>query len=205
MKRYSRFLLFSLFLCGFCMVAFAQDASSLLEKAATAYRNSNGLTAEFSIVSQASRQQSASGTEGTISMRGEKFLFTTSESHVWFNGRTQWVYMKQNEEVNVSNPSGDELQSTNPMLLLGNYRKNYKASTKGSSIVLTPRVKSEIAKITLQINRQNNLPSLITLTMRNRTVTTIRISRIRTNVNQNDAIFTFNPKNYPKAEVVDLR
>ena len=63
----------------------------------------------------------------------------------------------------------------------------------------------EIAKITLQINRQNNLPSLITLTMRNRTVTTIRISRIRTNVNQNDAIFTFNPKNYPKAEVVDLR
>lgn len=44
----------------------------------------------------------------------------------WFDGRTQWSYLASSDEVNVSEPTPEELQGINPYAWLSLYKKDYK-------------------------------------------------------------------------------
>lgn len=194
----------------------AQNANEILDKAALAYEQSNGMSATFALNTRSEAQGYNESFEGLIQMRGDKFTLQTPDAHIWFDGKMQWVYMERNEEVNVSTPTGDELQMTNPTILLRTYKKGFNASYKGESttnsaktaydIELSPRRKNEdIEKVTLQIEKKSGLPARITIQSKNGGSTSIQINEIKTGVNQPDSFFVFNEGQYPNAEVIDLR
>ena len=69
-------------------------------------------------------------------MKGEKFLLDADGVKTWFDGRTQWSYLTNSDEVNISEPTPEELQSINPYALLSIYKQGYhmklgKADTYG--------------------------------------------------------------------------
>ncbi|MGM9760065.1 MAG: outer membrane lipoprotein carrier protein LolA [Parabacteroides sp.] len=193
----------------------AQSAVSILDKAAAAYEQSNGIEAGFTLHSRSAVQPGSESFEGTVEMRGDKFIWRTPDLITWFDGQTQWSYMLHNEEVNVTTPTGEELQMTNPALLLRSYKKGFNAALKGEStastgksaydIELTPKKRSDLTRVSLQIEKLSSLPASIVVEMKNGMTTTIRLTRIRTGVNQPDAHFVFPESDYPDAEVVDLR
>ena len=87
----------------------SQTAKQVLDKTAAALSNKGGVTASFSITGK-----NIGTTSGKISVKGRMFQATTPQAIVWFNGKTQWTYMKNQQEVNVSNPTEAELQAINP-------------------------------------------------------------------------------------------
>ena len=125
--------LFLCFLLGLGLGAHAQNANDILRKAAAAYENSNGISASFTMFTRSAGQNAGESFEGTIQMKGDKFTLVTPEALTWFNGTTQWTYVERNDEVNVTNPTGEELQFTNPALLLNSYKKGFTAAYKGES------------------------------------------------------------------------
>lgn len=195
--------------------AFAQNAISILDKAADAYENSNGLTARFTMQIRSEVQKISESSEGTIDIKGEKFVLKTPDMITWFDGTTQWSYVDRNDEVNITTPTGEDLQMTNPALLLRSYKKGFDAAYKGEStasngkaaydIELTPKKKGDLTKVTLQIEKFSGLPASISVSTRNGINTTIRIGKMQTGVNQPDTYFVFSKKDYPDAELVDLR
>lgn len=102
----------------------AQNATSILDKAASAYEDSNGLTAYFTMQTRSDVQKVSESFDGTIDIKGDKFVLKTPDMITWFDGTTQWSFVERNEEVNVSTPTGEELQATNPTLLLRSYEKD---------------------------------------------------------------------------------
>jgi len=44
------------------------------------------------------------------------------EMQAWFDGKTQWAYMAQNNEVSITEPTEKELAETNPMAILSGYK-----------------------------------------------------------------------------------
>ncbi len=202
-------------LVGLAVKGFAQKADQLLDNAAAAYEGSNGIKASLVMQTRNDRQQVAESWEGTVDMRGDKFLLKTPDMITWYDGKTQWVYMERNEEVNVSVPTGEELQMTNPAILLKQYKKDFTPTLKGESttrrgkaayeIELLPKRKSTLVKVTLQIEKQTEMPASIYVEAKNGTKMTIQISQIRTGLNQPDSLFVFNEADYPDAEVIDLR
>lgn len=202
-------------LLGFGVVSHAQNAASILDKAAKAYEGSNGVSASFALNTRSEVQNVSESFEGTINMKGDKFTLVTPDMTTWFDGTTQWTYVERNEEVNVSTPTGDELQFTNPAMLLRVYKKGFTPKYIGEStasngktaydIELTPKKKGDITRVVLQIEKFSNFPASIKVEAKNGVTNTIHISNLKTGVNQPDSFFVFKESDYPDADVIDLR
>lgn len=210
-----RFVCFLLSLL--CMSSFvvAQNVIAVLDKAASIYEESNGLTVYFTMSLRSEKQQVSEGFDGVINIKGGKFVLKTPDMVVWFDGKSQWTYLEKNEEVSVTTPNEEEVQMVNPTMFLRSYKKGFKVAYKGEStafngktcldIELTPKKKSDIDVIILQIEKKSNIPASITIETKQGICSTIRIGQMKTGVNQPDSYFVFDEKEYPNVEIVDLR
>ena len=86
-----------LFVCGTTAMAQnnAAKARAILDKTAKVVGRAGGASASFTMSS------ASTGTiSGTIAVKGRKFNARTQQAIVWFDGKTQWTYMRKNNEVN---------------------------------------------------------------------------------------------------------
>ena len=207
-------LLFLLLIGGIRFVG-AQNANKLMEEAVSTYENEGGFVATFSIQINGIQQNVSEKMDGTIRMQKEKFSIDTPDATIWFDGETQWNLFKQNEEVNVSTPTTDELMMSNPMTFLQHYKKGFKASYEGErtamggktayEVVLTPKVKVDIASMVLLLDKFSKLPLSIELILRNGMINKIQIKSMEKRVQLPDNSFTFDEAAFPNVEVIDLR
>ena len=181
------------------VAASAQTARQVLDKTAVALSNKGGITASFSI---------KGGVSGTISVKGRKFQASTPQGIVWFDGKTQWTYVEQNGEVNVSNPTAAELQAINPYNFIHLYRNGYKAELKdvGSlyqiHLVATGKGQS-IGEMFIRVDKNTYAPTILSM-REGKNWTTITVGSFK-KANLADSYFTFPSKDYPQAEIIDLR
>lgn len=115
-------LLFTVWMLFLTIPTVAQqpDARDILDRAADAFRREGGVKITFSV------RAPEGNTNGSIRLKGDKFLLETEGVTTWFDGRTQWSYLASSDEVNVSEPTPEELQSINPYSWLSLYKQDYK-------------------------------------------------------------------------------
>lgn len=195
-----------LILCITCgMTIQAQNATKarqILDKTAAIVGNKGGASANFTISGE---KVNASG---KISIKGNKFTATTPDATIWYDGKTQWTYMKSSEEVNISTPNEAQQAQMNPYKFITIYKNGYTLGMKnvsgGYEIHLTAQdQKRSIKEMYITVNSRTYLPTKVRLRQGSKW-TTITISNFKS-VNLSDGIFTFNSKDFPNAEVIDLR
>ena len=186
-------LLICICLFGLVLPLSAQkmDAKDILDRTATAFRQAGGIQADFTV------QTDADGVK------------------TWFDGRTQWSYLANNDEVNVSEPTPEELQSINPYALLSIYRQGYhiklgKADIYGGKpayeVILTAsNRKQDLQCVIIYVTKDTFQPLCISMTQKGGNSVAIRITSYKTGESYNDNLFIFDKKAYPTAEVIDLR
>ena len=191
------------------------QAKAVLDKTAEAFRKAGGVKADF-IIKSVTNGLVEGSESGTIQLKGEKFVLKTSDIITWFDGKTQWSYVTKNDEVNVSNPTQEELQQINPYTFLYMYQKgfSYKLGTvkvyQGKAVwevILTANdKKQELESITLYVTKSTYEPVYIQLQQRGqKTRNEITVTAYQTGLDYADHVFTFDRKAYPTAEVIDLR
>jgi outer membrane lipoprotein-sorting protein len=193
-------LLFILyFICSF---AHGQSAKQVLDKAAAAVSNRSGITASFTL------KGGQMNDKGTISIKGKMFQINTPDVVIWFDGKTQWSYVRKNDEVNVSNPKESQLQSLNPYNFIYMYKKGYNSTLNKKDgnyevhLTATDKRKS-VQEMYLTINPKTYIPSVIRI-KHPKGWNTIEVNNVK-KANLSDGIFHFNSKDFPTAEVIDLR
>ena len=94
-----RFVCFLLSLL--CMSSFvvAQNVIAVLDKAASIYEESNGLTVYFTMSLRSEKQLVSEGFDGVINIKGEKFVLKTPDMVVWFDGKSQWTYLEKTKRL----------------------------------------------------------------------------------------------------------
>ena len=202
MKKILIVLLSVLFVGTNLMVAQPGNAGKILDNTARVLNN-KGVKASFSITGSLS-------TNGSIQLKGNKFILATGKTNTWFDGRTQWSYVKSNQEVNVSTPTTKQIQNLNPYTYINCYRTEFNSKYNGISggnysVMLLPKnSRMGIRNVTLFISK-NYQPRKIVITQSNGSRQTVIIKSFQSGLNYNDAMFKFNQKKYPKAEIIDLR
>lgn len=210
-----KIFLLLLFVCGLQSVSAQKEpqARKVLEATEKAFSKGGGVSAQFSAENFINGQPQGS-TTGTMKIKGQKFQLTTDHVLTWFDGKTQWSYLKQNDEVNVSNPSASELQGMNPYAILGIYKKGFNYSVqKGSlrgqgvyTVKLTAENKSnDIQEILLDVAQSNYTPFCIRFRQKNGNWTKIVIRNFKNKQSFQDQDFTFPQEAYPNAEIIDMR
>jgi outer membrane lipoprotein-sorting protein len=182
--------------------SYSQTATQVLDKAAQKLTIKTGVSANF-------KATTTQGTiSGTIAVKGNKFMATTQHTKVWFDGKTQWTYLTRNDEVNISNPKESELQSLNPYNFLTMYKKGYKStmSKNGTSYVVHLTADSKAKKVQemfITVDSKSYALSQVKMLQGKKWIT-FDVSNLKQEALA-DAMFSFNAKDFPSAEVIDLR
>ena len=185
--------------------AFSQssaDAKKVLDKAAAVVGRRGGAAANFSITGG-----EVGRTSGIIIIKGNKFKAITPETTIWFDGKTQWAYMKSTNEVNVSTPSEAKRLSMNPYAFITMYKNGYHMSMKTTAAAYIVHLQAihparSMQEFYVTISK-TFYPQQIKMLQGKKWVT-INISSFRAASHPN-SYFRFRHSDAPSAEVVDLR
>ena len=180
---------------------FGQTAKSVLDKTAAVVSNKNGVQANFTMTG------GMGNVSGTIAVKGRKFHATTPIATMWFDGKTMWTYMKKNEEVNITTPNEAQLQKINPYNFINLYKQGYdmtmSKSDKTYTVHLTAKNSNKIQELFITVDKNTYHPTQVKM-LQGKKWTVFDISNLKAQA-LSDAIFTFNAKDFPSAEVIDLR
>lgn len=188
-----------------CTLAFspvgAQTAKSVLDKTAAIVSNPSGVQASFTM------SGGMGNVSGTIAVKGRKFHATSPVAIMWFDGKTMWTYVKKSDEVSVTTPNDSQLQKINPYNFINLYKKGYNTTMSTSAsdynVHLTAQGSNNIKELFITIDKKTYHPKQVKM-LQGKKWTTFDISELKTQA-LNDAMFTFNSKDFPSAEVIDLR
>lgn len=202
MKRIFTLLVAIILTAGAVMAASPQD---ILNKSAAKIRSSQSLTVGYTLTADGRK------TDGAIIVSGNKFHLATPELMSWYDGKTQWTYSSQIGEVNITEPTSQEIQQVNPFSLVGNLSKEFKISSlkapAGSkAVLLTPiKKRTDLRSAEVTVSDATLYPTRIILNLANGQRVTVNVTKVKAGGALPITEFRFNPKKHPELSVVDLR
>lgn len=209
--------LFLLLLCvlGLTCNLSAQSAKSVLDKTSATFNQKGGIKATFTLKNFTGQKQTGTPVTGNILLKGKKFRLNAEGITTWFDGKTQWTFIPENEEVNMTEPTDEELQAINPYNFLNFYKKGFTykfGNTKrfqGKDIfevtLLAKSNKMDIKQVVLFVEKSSY--QLLQIKFRQGTNNWVSITVNSFNGGQKieDSAFVFTEKDAPGAEIIDLR
>lgn len=148
--------------------------------------------------------------KGNLIFSGNKYIVSYSDNKVFCDGKTVWVYQKETNEVNISNVEGSENEVLNISKFISEANNKFRSKLireeNGNYIIdLLPKTKSEFSKVRLKINKQTSRISSMEVNYKGGNVYSYSISNYKTKVKIKDSGFAFSKKDYPTANLIDLR
>ena len=202
--------IFFLFLISFfsIQITWAQTPKELLDEVVEKAYSSGYLDVDFTVYMDGADKQ------GHIIVQGKQFILETPGMKTWFDGKTQWTLAEENEEVSISEPTDEELQSLNPYAWMSLYQQGYdlKYGETGVSgvrkVIMTTTIpREEMQSIVLLIHQTELYPVRLSMASRGGLdVVVIYIDSYK--VKQQplaEETFVFDKSEYPGIEVIDLR
>lgn len=191
------------------------ESKDILDKASQLFEKSEGVNLSFILSSDDPKGSLYEPQDGIAFVKGNKFKLELTSSTTWFDGTTQWVLLKDANEVNISNPTPQELVAISPLALLNMYKTDYvlkkpvEKAYNGKTITeieMTPKNKSQDFKtITIALDNKTNSLVMVRFTTSDGNKNKLVISNYKSNNKYSNDMFLFNKHNHPGVEIIDLR
>lgn len=184
--------------------AAAPTASQLVDAAAAKMRGAKSLTVTYTASSNGGNRFN-----GTFTMAGNSFKIDTPQAKVWYDGKTQWTWSEDAGEVDITEPTIEEVAQVNPYAIISSLRSRYKARYLGNAsqrtVVLTPAMPDlPITRAEIKFDA-NGYPHRMKLSFPSGHDMTITVSSVKLGSALPATTFRFKASDIPGAEVVDLR
>ena len=204
------FIIFSLLLTS--ITAFAQTGKEVLDTTAQLLTNSSATRVVFTGTNFSGTQETGSFS-GTIVLKGNKYNLESDMIRAWFDGKTLWTLFNGNEEINMSEPTEEELQTINPLYFINLYKQGFSLTCDKMDYNGTPAyivkmrpsdAAASIAEMSVIVSQSTKLPLSIRM-KKGADWFRIRISECELNLKLDDAFFRFDQGLFPSYDLIDLR
>ena len=160
----------------------------------------------FTLLYYNAQSETTDKQSGDLTIKGNKFRMTLGANETKFDGRTQWMFVSEYNEVSITEPTKEELREINPLAMIEYYVAKDKISQGEDGAINfypTDPKESEYFRIELRLNKAN-LPTRLVIYQKNGDkITLVWDSLNKTKVN--DDYFVLDVAKYPNVEVNDLR
>lgn len=192
-------------------------AKSILDEVSTKTKAFKTISADFTFSMENKVMSINETNDGSIKLKGQKYLVDLPGAgiKVYSDGKTNWSYMKQGNQVTISTieDSGSELMD--PSSLFSIYEKGFTSKFIAEKTVtgkvvyqidLFPDKKEfDVSKITLEINKSTMMIQSAQLHGTDGNLYGLVVKKIETDKDFPDNDFVFDAKKFPDVEIIDLR
>ena len=196
-------------------------AKAILDEVAKQTRSYTSIKTEFTNISEKkvsnAENKVTESLTGILEMKGSRYKLSFKGQTIICDGKTQWTYIKESNEVQVNNaPDPNATDNINPVNVFTLYEKGYKYKYEGEETIggvkadvinlypLDPEKKS-FHTIRLTIDKAKKQIISVKIMNKNGTFNTLTVKGFTVNTDMPDSMFTFNKADYKGVEVVDLR
>ncbi|HRZ43399.1 MAG TPA: outer membrane lipoprotein carrier protein LolA [Bacteroidales bacterium] len=190
-----------------------KKAKDILDATSKKIHSFKTIKIDFSITESAEKKADITR-KGRVWLKQNKYNLRLAGQEVYCDGKTKWTYIKDAEEVHISNVKEDEDELANPLNLLKNYQKRFTArwikeeTQKGKKldiIDLYPRKVKGYHRVRLRIAQSDRQIMSTTVYQVSNASQNVEVDKFVTNEAIKDEYFVWDPKKHPGVEVIDLR
>jgi outer membrane lipoprotein-sorting protein len=181
-----------------------------LTKKTEAYQT---IKTEFSYIMKNDEAGVDEKTEGTLSVKGDKYRLVIAGQIVICDGTTIWTYIKDADEIQINSVENSE-ESITPNKLLTSYNKDYKSKfvketfqygTTVNIVDLTPIEGKSYSSVRAVIDKARDQLLEITIFDKNGSTYSYIINKFEPDIPITDSQFTYSASEFPGAEMIDMR
>jgi len=183
----------------------AESPTAVLDRAAAKFKSMGSLKVVYTFT-----VQDQTG-KGAIRMKGRKFVNDLGEQVIWFDGKTMWTLVRDNEEVNVTQPTPKEVSRMNPYAFVSLYKNGYNVSEGASTnayhefVLKAKDSETSLQTVVLRLNRSSLQPIYVKMAGADAQAVEIQVTSFAKIRNYPDALFVFPDRKFPNVDIIDLR
>jgi len=212
------FLTWVVLFVAFLAMAFQDEkAKEILDKVSEKTRSFESVAADFVFSMKNEEMEIDESNKGSIIIKGQKYLVDLPEVGIKMlsDGTTLWNYMKDGNQVTISNleDTGNDLMD--PSSLFTIYEKGFNSKfveekKTGSKTVYVIDLfpdgnEFEVSKIRVLIDKSSLMIHSALLFGTDENLYKIEVKKMDTDKNYSDSDFIFDPSEYDDIEEIDLR
>ena len=187
------------------------DAKKILDAVSTKFKSFKSVQSNFSLKIENASNKVMGNKTGTVYMKGTRYRIKVKDQDIYCDGSNVWTVDITAKEITISKLDPSNNTITPQKLFTNFYDKDFlyklNSDAKGiQEIELTPIDKTKLFhKVIVYINKATQTIASTKIFEKAGNRYTYSVSRMNTKSAIPDATFTFNQKNYPGMEIVDLR
>lgn len=189
-------------------------AKAILDEVVTKSKTYESIKAEFTYRLENKSNKVTDSYNGTVLIKGDRYKLNIAGQTVIFNKNTTWTYIKSANEVQINSMEDNEDAVTPNRIFNGSYLKDFKPKLISESakdgktiqvIDLTPNKGKSFFKVRIEIDK--TLKTIVSFAVydKNGSIYSYKINKFIPNAKLADTEFIFNAKDYPGAEINDMR
>ncbi len=151
--------------------------------------------------------------KGGVKLWKEKFYYRLADVEMFYDGKTEWTYIRDLNEVSITQPTPQELGNDSPMQMMRGYGKSHRVDFDPEPsddnyyyVSIYPTNHSlEYFRIQFVISKKTYLLHSIKLSQRNGDRIKLSFDALTVIPQPTVEMFTFSKEAHPKVTVSDLR
>lgn len=199
------------------LVGFAstdQKAKSILDQVSQKTKAYKSITADFQFIMDNSEVDIHEENKGKIIIQGDAYKLNVSGVEIFSDGTNQWTYMKEANEVNISDVSDTDESTINPATIFTIYEQGYtntylgeftSDSKKTYKIEMVPDEVKEFTRVILEVDQNTYQIVSAVMTGTDDNTYTIKVAKMNTSKDYPASTFVFNTKKHSDVDVIDMR
>lgn len=205
---------------AFSLNAFSQNddkAIQILDQLSEKIDTYKTLHLEFNVIVENIQEGTTDTMPGILYYKDDKYRLEFIDQIVFSEGNTTWSYLKDVEEINITeSEKSEEPDIFDPKSLLKNYKSNYKCRLISDRFVRNrPLVEIDLIPIKIEDKSYSRISMLIdkskielfSILYFGKDGMSFLIEFLSFNINPEipDSLVIFNENDYPNADIIDMR
>lgn len=191
-------------------------ATKILDKLKAEYESYSSIKVDFELLLELPEAE-PEVQKGSIGQKGDKYYLVMDDQEIYSDGQSIWLYLKDNEEVQLNNvEEDDEASMLSPKDMMRIYESDdfIYAITDEKSVNGVPCTQiefkpvgsdSEYSKMRLLVDTKANKMKSLKVFSKDGSRYTLTVDHILPNESFQESDFVFDPEDYPGIHIEDLR